>query len=57
MFQAEEDLNVLQKKYTSLENEFDKVNEQYNEGVVKLEASEKRVTEVSFTFIIYVTNS
>jgi len=31
-----------------LENEFDKVNEQYQEGTIKLEASEKRVTEVSY---------
>jgi hypothetical protein len=56
VLQIEEDLTALQKKYTNLENEFDKVNEQYNEGVVKLEASEKRVTEVCSDFIKTLPN-
>ena len=55
VFQAEEDLTALQKKYTNLENEFDKVNESYNDGVVKLEASEKRVAEVSYIVYNYLT--
>ena len=46
VFQIEEDLSSLQKKHTNLENEFDIVNEKYNDGVVKQEAAEKRVTEV-----------
>jgi len=46
MLQIEEELQTLQKKFTNLENEFDQVNEKYNEGTTKLEASEKRVTEV-----------
>lgn len=55
--QIEEDLSTLQKKYTNLENEFDKVNEQFQEGTVKLEASEKRVTEVSILFLPYTEQS
>ena len=46
-FQIEEDLVSLQKKHTNLENEFDTVNEKYNDGIAKQEAAEKRVTEVS----------
>ena len=45
--QCEEDLNSLQKKYANLENEFDKANEGLIEANTKLEASEKRVNEVS----------
>jgi hypothetical protein len=43
----EEDLSTLQKKYANLENEFDKANEGLIEANTKLEASEKRVGEVS----------
>lgn len=43
----EEDLNTLQKKYANLENEYDKANEGLIEANTKLEASEKRVSEVS----------
>lgn len=46
----EEDLNTLQKKYSNLENEYDKANEGLIEANTKLEASEKRLSEVG-TFI------
>ena len=54
VFQIEEDLSSLQKKHTNLENEFDIVNEKYNDGVVKQEAAEKRVTEVRSYFPLFL---
>jgi len=42
----EEELSTLQKKFASLENEFDNVNEQLQTAQTKLEAADKRTTEV-----------
>lgn len=47
---------TLQKKHTNLENEFDSVNEKYQEGIVKQEAAEKRVTEVRMSYCTFYSN-
>lgn len=46
-FQIEEDLTSLQKKHSNLENEFDTVNEKYQECQTKMEEAEKTASEVS----------
>lgn len=45
--QIEEDLTTLQKKHSNLENEFDTVNEKYQDCQSKLEEAEKKASEVS----------
>ncbi|CAG5130491.1 unnamed protein product, partial [Candidula unifasciata] len=42
---VEEDLNIWQKKYALLENDFDIVNENLIAANIKREAAEKRVAE------------
>lgn len=45
----------LQKKYANLENDFDNVNEKLAEVTVKLEASEKKLTEVDASATLFVS--
>lgn len=47
----------MQKKYANLENDFDNANEQLTAANTNLEASEKRVAEVSLFFLMIFKNS